>query len=347
MIPAIDISPLFGPSTPERNQTDEEIYAAATQIGFMSIYGVPFQEQLAPSRRKSLLRLFGLSEREKRPLWKRNFEPKNANLYRGWFPIESSKTRCREGFELGPDLVRSLPKSDPPDLLYEPSVFPPEARLPGWRSDARDFYLALEAVGEALLASLSRQLEIPEEIFADAFRDGISTLRLLRYPQRELDPSRIPLKEDRYLQVDGRLSEIVTGAHLDTGLVTVLAQCGVSGLQTRTRDHEWVDVPIREDGFAVNFGGLLSRWTDGRIRATPHRVLSHGEERFSIPFFFEPRPDTLISPLPIPGASHFEPFLFGDHLWATTTRFEENLGLGYLRPPRGSYRDPWADKRAT
>ncbi len=32
--------------------------------------------------------------------------------------------------------------------------------------------------------------------------------------------------------------------------------------------------------------------------------------------------------------------LHGDHLWATTTRFPENHGLGYLRPPRAAYADP-------
>jgi isopenicillin N synthase-like dioxygenase len=347
MIPEIDIAPLFGPHTRQRDRTDKEIYEAATRIGFMSIHGVPFEGPLKASRRESLLRLFDLSESERRPLWKQNFEPTNANLYRGWFPIESSETRCREGFEIGPDLVRSLPEVDPPDLLYEPSVFPSDDRLPGWRSDAADFYLALEAVGQVLLASLSRQLGIPEELFAEAFRDGISTLRLLRYPERELDLAGALLEKDRFVQVQSRLAEIVAGAHFDTGLVTVLAQYGVSGLQAQTADRRWVDVPVRDDGFAINFGGLLSRWTDGRIRATRHRVLSYGEERFSIPFFFEPRPDTLISPLPMPGASNFEPFLFGDHLWATTTRFPENFGLEHLRPPRERYRDPWAGGRET
>jgi hypothetical protein len=32
----------------------------------------------------------------------------------------------------------------------------------------------------------------------------------------------------------------------------------------------------------------------------------------------------------------FTPFLYGDHLWATTTRFVEFHGLEHLRPPRGA-----------
>jgi isopenicillin N synthase-like dioxygenase len=69
--------------------------------------------------------------------------------------------------------------------------------------------------------------------------------------------------------------------------------------------------------------------------------LSQGAERFSIPFFFEPRPSTVIAPLPLDGIDPFEAFEFGDHLWATTTKFPENYGLEYLRPARAPYRDPF------
>jgi isopenicillin N synthase-like dioxygenase len=70
-------------------------------------------------------------------------------------------------------------------------------------------------------------------------------------------------------------------------------------------------------------------------------VLSTGEERFSIPFFVEPRPDTVIAPLPLEGVAPFAPFQFGDHLWATTTKFPENYGLGHLRPARAPYQEPF------
>jgi isopenicillin N synthase-like dioxygenase len=163
-------------------------------------------------------------------------------------------------------------------------------------------------------------LGIDERIFSDAFDDGISTLRLLHYPKR---PDGQPAVEDvpeRFVEYGGKRFEQVARAHVDSGLLTVLAQCG----------------------FAINFGGLLERWTGGRIKATAHRVLAQGENRYSVPFFFEPRPSTRIAPLPIPGIRPFEPFLYGDHLWATATRFPENFGLGHLRPPRAPYTDPLA-----
>jgi isopenicillin N synthase-like dioxygenase len=52
----------------------------------------------------------------------------------------------------------------------------------------------------------------------------------------------------------------------------------------------------------------------------------------SIPFFYEARVDAEIRPLPMDGAS-FDPFLYGDYLWATTTQFVEFKGMESLRKP--------------
>lgn len=353
MIPTIDISPLFDPDSIAksslREPIDRRICDAARDVGFMTITGVPHQGEIGPDARTSLIRLFEITGEEQRRLWKKNFAPENPNLYRGWFPLESGETGARQGFDIGPDLVRDLPEDGTSDLLYEPSCFPNESRLPGWRRDAETYYHAMESIGAALLASLSRGIGIPEHIFRDGFHEGISTLRLVHYVDRPFartvarDPTtEIPPELAASFVDCGRgPAEIVCGGHYDTGLVTILGQCDVDGLQVRLPNGEWVDIPPTPDGFVINFGGLLARWTGGHVRATMHRVLSKGDERYSIPFFFEPRPDTRIEPLPIPGIRDFEPFLFGDHLWATTTKFSENFGLGHLRPARAPYQDPF------
>lgn len=342
MIPELDVTALFEEGGGDRDEIDRRICQAACDVGFMTIGGVPMRDATGPDVRSSLLRIFRIPPEEQRRLWKRNFAPENSNLYRGWFPLEAEEPRSREGFEIGPDLVRDLPEAGEDDLLYEPSVFPPDEMLPGWRDDAVRYYDAMEVIGYALLASLSRGMGIPERIFRDAFHDGISTLRLLRYPGRDPEMPLAPELERFFMNWQGERVELVCGGHFDSGLVTILAQCDAAGLQAESSEGRWVDVPPTRDGFAVNFGGLLARWTGGRVRATKHRVLSSGKERFSIPFFFDPRPNTVIAPLPLAGVEPFEPFQFGDHLWATTTKFPENYGLGHLRPARAPYRDPFA-----
>ncbi len=60
----------------------------------------------------------------------------------------------------------------------------------------------------------------------------------------------------------------------------------------------------------------------------------------SIPFFYEAHVDAQIAPLPIDAPALFEPFLYGDHLWATTTQFVEFHGMEGLRKPSGVAKAP-------
>ena len=179
----------------------------------------------------------------------------------------------------------------------------------------------------------SRTLGLPETQFDAAFAGGISTLRLIHYPERPEASFAGASTEQVFVEHNGRRRHLVGAAHVDSGFVTLLAQDGVEGLQARAHDGTWVDVPPVEGTMAVNFGGLLQRWTAGRIKATEHRVLGPGRERCSIPFFYEPRVDAVIRPLP--GSEPFEPFSYGDHLWTAMSRFVEFKAIKDLRKPRG------------
>ena len=330
MIPTINIAALFDAESrpsPALTATDLAVFEAATTLGFMTITGLPHEPDIGASAKQTLTTLFNLAADEQRRLWKRNFESNNPNLYRGWFPLHSGPTLSREGFEIGPDVVRGLPNPTK-DVLLEPTPWPSDTALPHFRTVAARYYAAMEAIGAALLASLSRGLGIAPTLFKDAFTEGISTLRLLRYIPRHDLPISSALKATR-------------GAHVDTGMLTLLAPVnGVLGLEVEVEKGKWLRVPAEEASLVVNFGGLLERWTGGLIKATRHGVGAVNSERFSIPFFMEPSPDTLISPLPLEGIPPFKPFLFGDHLWATTTRFTENWGLSDLRPHQSDYEDP-------
>jgi isopenicillin N synthase-like dioxygenase len=181
---------------------------------------------------------------------------------------------------------------------------------------------------------LARSLELPEMAFDDDFRHGISTLRLIRYPVRSADSLKGANLSDMMIEHAGEQRAIIGAAHVDSGFVTLLAQDGVGGLQAKAPDGRWVDVPPVELSMAVNFGALLERWTGGRIMATQHRVISPGHERFSIPFFYEPRVSAIIRPLP--GSTPFVPFTYGDHLWNAMTKFIEFRDLADMRTPRGA-----------
>ncbi len=334
-IPRIDISALFEGDEAARRRADARIATAAAEEGFMCVTGLPADVPLGPRSRADLLRIFSLPEQEIRALWRWNFDARNANVYRGWFPAQTDGPTYKEGIDIGPDIVRGAACVDSSDPLREATPLPPEAALPGWRAAVADYYRAMERVGAALMRALARGLDLSETVFDASFENGNSTLRLIRYPAR--DHAALSSRDAQAIRVrhDGEERLLIGRPHHDTGFLTLLAQDGVGGLQARHRDGSWVDVPPDEGRLAVNFGQVLERWTGGRIRATEHRVLSPGGARFSIPFFYEPRVDAVISPLPLDGVPRFEPFYFGDHLWELTTRFVEQRGIAHLRQPQG------------
>jgi isopenicillin N synthase-like dioxygenase len=191
----------------------------------------------------------------------------------------------------------------------------------------------MEKVSQALMRAIARGLALEEHFFDAAFYEGLSTLRLLRYPVRT-DAEQTARSDPGIWVTHGGSRFYVNGApHIDSGFLTLLAQDGVPGLQARHRDGTWLDVPPTDDGLAVNFGRVLERWCGGRIKATEHRVIGTGRERMSVPFFYEARAEAEIRPLPMDGATSFEPFFYGDYLWATTTQFVEFKGMESLRKP--------------
>jgi isopenicillin N synthase-like dioxygenase len=297
----------------------------------MTITGFAGAELLSPERRADLLAVFKLPEAEKAKLLRWNFDPTKKNLYRGWFPLQHGVASHKEGIDMGPDITGRPCAGDVDDPLCEPTPLPRDDLVPGWRETAAGYFLAMEETGEKLTQSLARGLGLPETIFDAAFVDGNSTLRLTRYPVRDDEAA---LDEKFLVEHKGKTRAIMGAAHIDSGFMTLLAQDGVEGLQAKNHEGEWIDVPPADGTLAVNFGRLIQRWTDGRVRATLHRVIAPGRERFSIPFFYEPRVDAEITPLPLAGAGAFDPFLYGDYLWDATTNFVEQKGIRHLREPR-------------
>jgi isopenicillin N synthase-like dioxygenase len=330
-IPEIAVDGLFCNRSADRDRVDRQILAAATRVGFMTITLPAGDAALSIETRQRLLSIFGMEESEIRNLWRQKFDPAHRNVYRGWFPAQTGAATWKEGIDLGPDIVYGGNVVHASDPLREATPLPAERTLPGFRAAVADYYRAMERVARALMQSLARGLGLDEEFFEQAFHRGISTLRLLRYPSRPIAALTAPSSEGLWIVHQGERRHISGAPHVDSGLVTVLAQAGVSGLQARSASGEWIDVPPREGRLTVNFGKLLQRWTGNRIKATEHRVLGSAGERFSIPFFYEPRVDAEIAPLS--EGDNFLPFLYGDYLWETITKFLEFRGLESLRPP--------------
>lgn len=334
MIPVIDAAPLFGTDPAPQRRADSALFAAARDVGFVCLHGLPGDVPLGAAARAPLLSIFGLGEPERARLYRRKFMPSNPNIYRGWFPAQPGNLTSKEGIDLGGDIAHGPGLIVPGDPLREPTPLPPNGQVPGWRDAAAAYYRAMERVAATLMHSLARSLALPAGYFDAAFERGLSTLRLIRYPPRSAAELAAIGDSSLWVETPSGRRHLSGAPHTDSGFVTLLAQDRVAGLQVRALDGQWADVPPLENALVVNFGQVLEQWSSGRIRATEHRVLGSEAERYSIPFFYEARADAIIAPLPIDPADRFAPFEYGDFLWKRITKFVEFRGMEGERKPR-------------
>jgi isopenicillin N synthase-like dioxygenase len=152
--------------------------------------------------------------------------------------------------------------------------------VPGFAATIERYQDAALALAGDLLRGLAVALELDGDFFADRMRDPQCFLRLLHAPARP------------------GATDTTTGAHTDYGAITLLATDGVAGLEVLPLGRDWQPVMAPPGALVVNLGDMLARWTNDRYASTPHRVMPGPEERFSIPFFVNPDPDTVVTCLP-------------------------------------------------
>jgi isopenicillin N synthase-like dioxygenase len=321
LIPHIDLTPLLVDDL-ARAETVQAIANAACDSGFMTVGIAPEQLGLRDDIHARLLRFFELDETHKQPLARHKFEPANTNVYRGYFPPQDEDPTWKEGVDLGPDVAHPE-RADAlsGDPLREPTPQPPESVLPGWATDAANYYQAMESLGGVIATALADGLEIPREELLEPFEHGNSTLRLIHYPERTAGQLAVMPAIDGS---DSARRWLVGVPHFDNGFITLLWQDCVGGLQVRTPSGDWEEVPPRDNALVVNFGRLLADWSGGRIQATEHRIVGGTRSRHSIPFFFEPAVGALIRAASTAGDDNY---IYGDRLWERMQEFVEFQGL--------------------
>ena len=186
-------------------------------------------------------------------------------------------------------------------FLAGPNQWP---NLAGFQATVTGYHEKMLGLGKSLMGLAASALSTDPEQLLKNFAPPTSWLRLLYYPEQPAQSA-----ADLY----------GSAPHTDFGCLTMLAQDYVGGLQVKSTDGHWIDVPNIENSFVVNVGDMLHRWSNGLLKSTPHRVINQsGAERYSIPFFYDPYVDTIISPLEScienRGANYFTPIHFGDFL---------------------------------
>ena len=114
----------------------------------------------------------------------------------------------------------------------------------------------------------------------------LSTFRTIRYlPRNQSNVSNEKLDTKTY--------RLTTPPHCDSGFITLLSTFGFPGLQVLI-DGEYRFVKPLHNHIVVNLGSVFERITNFTLKATSHQVVDIGVERFSCPFFLDPRSSAII-----------------------------------------------------
>eukprot|EP00351_Strombidinopsis_sp_SopsisLIS2011_P005459 CAMPEP_0116888008 /NCGR_PEP_ID=MMETSP0463-20121206/22783_1 /TAXON_ID=181622 /ORGANISM="Strombidinopsis sp, Strain SopsisLIS2011" /LENGTH=163 /DNA_ID=CAMNT_0004551849 /DNA_START=359 /DNA_END=850 /DNA_ORIENTATION=+ len=139
-------------------------------------------------------------------------------------------------------------------------------------------------------------------------KDSLSTFRSIHYL-----PRKSGVVDSSQLSEEGR--KFTTPEHSDSGFITLLTTFSFPGLQVLL-DGEYRSIKPEPECIVVNLGDTFSRITNFKLKATMHRVLDIGKERFSSPFFFDPKYNAVIpSNCLLPEEEQQEdPIIYGDWL---------------------------------
>jgi isopenicillin N synthase-like dioxygenase len=212
-----------------------------------------------------------------------------GRAWRGWFALGGELTSGRpdwkEGLYLGTELPETHPRVQAGVPLHGRNLLPGDDVLPGFRTTIFVYMAAVTALGHRVMQGIALSLGLPADYFASRYTaDPLVLFRIFQYPSRAV-PEGLDVRHG-------------VGEHTDYGLLTLLRQDDVGGLQVHTRDG-WVEAPPVPESFVCNIGDMLDRMTGGLYRSTPHRVaLNHsGRHRLSFPLFFDPDFDVRIEPI--------------------------------------------------
>lgn len=281
-LPIIDIAPLYANDPDAWMVVAQQIDHACREWGFYYIKGHP----IAPSRIAELKAaaedFFARPAEEKLRI-----DITRTLHHRGYGAVAteqldpSKPSDLKETFDMGFHLAAEHPDVQAGKPLRGPNLHP---AIPGWEALMQRHYEDMHALSLTLLRAMALALGIEEDFFDRRFADPISVLRMIHYPPRQTASS---------------AEQQGAGAHTDYGCITLLYQDATGGLQVQDVRGEWIDAPPIADTYVVNIGDMMARWSNDRYKSTPHRVVSPlGLDRYSMPFFAEPHPDTEISCLP-------------------------------------------------
>lgn len=273
-IPVIDLGPSFSVDMEDRKAVAWEIHKACRDTGFFYVvnHGVPTDLM---DRHLNLAREFFAMPAE----LKAEVDVSKSPCTRGFEAMaaqtldEGSPPDLKEGFLMGVD----LPLDHPYVVNKVPNTGPNQwpSNPPGFKRAVNEYMGHMVRLGTQLMRCIALSLELPESYFDEGLADPLYIGRMLHYPPHPNTAA---------------FNQLGCGAHTDWGMLTMLLQDDVGGLEIENAAGEWIKAPYVPRAFIINLGEMMPVLTNGLYHSNPHRVLNNtsGRDRYSAPTFFDP-----------------------------------------------------------
>ena len=310
-IPVIDIGPLRDGSN--ATEVGKALHQASSMVGFIYVtnHGIP--NDLINRAHAEALAFFRQPEKVKHRV-------AISENHRGWLQVggavmgDDFHHDLKESFLWGTEDNAGNAPTDHP--LRGDNIWPDG--MSDFRQISRNYFDQAHLVAHDLMRGFALGLGLDEGFFLSSTAQPLSRASYVYYPSQTATPQK---------------DQFGAGPHTDFGVLTVLCQDSVGGLQIQNMEGGWIDALPIDGTLVVNVGDLLQRWTGGAYRSTPHRVINNsGQERLSLVLAYDPGPDTIIDAHEVVGDTSEnmeEPISCGDYLiW----RF--NRAFAYRRAQR-------------
>ena len=295
-IPIIDVVSLRNGK--DKFSVAKFLHDASKNLGFIYIKNHGINENVIKNVRKDGLSFFRKNKKDK-------IEVKISKKHRGWLGYggakmhDNAKPDLKESFIWGYQDDKGFSIEDHP--LRGKNLWP--TSVPTLENSAMEFFEHTNNLARDLLKGFAIGLNLDEDFFFKSSSKPLSRASLVYYPSQPID-----MGEDQF----------GVSSHTDFGVLTILCQDEVGGLQVQDLNGEWFHAPPIPNTIIVNVADLLSRWTGGEYKSTPHRVVNtSGKERLSIVLAFDPNPETIVDPNDVFGPtykSNVKPITCGDYL---------------------------------
>lgn len=281
-VPELSLMSFVEGTSNDKVRFTNELFRGLKDYGFIILVDHPVENQLTEKAYGLMHEFFQLS-----PHQKENYICKEGGGQRGYtaFGVEHAKNSkypdLKEFWHVGRETLHNEERFR---KYFPQNIWPSEIKE--FKDVMLKLYQGLDETSQIVLDSLGLALEVPETYFRDMLQDGNSIIRAIHYPP---------------LSPEAPKNAVRAAAHEDINLITVMVGATSSGLELLDRDGQWLPVMCNEKQLVVDSGDMLSRITNDLIPATTHRVVNPDvatTNRYSMPFFTHPNPDTVLSCIP-------------------------------------------------